>query len=258
MKAQWENQDSNDFTSFIEKYLSKEKNLSDATRKKMLRTLNKFRDYAKGEVAFNRLDFKMIDGFNLYLIDKKVAANSRKNEFKFLSKYANIAVRQGLLEYAKNPFKDFSIKREPTNREALNESDLKKIEDLTFTEKNKHLERIRDLFLLQCYTGLRFGDASKIGTSNVFETPDGMEIRIPKSQKTDKPVNLPIHLLFREPGVELSKPEKLLKKYWREDSLPFFLSDKAQQTDAANNQYTNKFFYSKGLITETDFVLNLL
>ena len=254
LKNLWENKSVQGFISFMENRLPKEKNLSPGTIVKTKRTINKFKDYAKGEAYFHNLNFAVLNGFNDYLIADKIAANTRKNEFKFLSKYANLAVNEGLLEYAKNPFKDFKITKEATHREALNELQLKKIEALTFTKENKHLEQIRDLFLLQCYTGLRFGDASRLCKEHIHETPEGLEIRM-QAEKTRKAMYCPLGLLFKEPGASETKPEKLIKKYWREDNLPFFLSHRSQQKEAVNNQYTNRELKTIQALAEVKTVL---
>lgn len=127
---------------------------------------------------------------------------------------------------------------------------------MEFTKEQTHVEIVRDLFLLQCYTGLRFGDASRLSREHIFETTDGLEIRM-ISEKENKVVNLPLRYLFKDktqdtattkdsndlPGeitIKESRPERLLRKYWRDDNTPFFLSLKHQQDSSANNQYVNR------------------
>ncbi len=49
----------------------------------------------------------------------------------------------------------------------LSFDELKKIESLKL---NKSLEKVRDLFLMECYTGLRFSDLSELRKENMFVT----------------------------------------------------------------------------------------
>ncbi|SCW88427.1 site-specific integrase [Mucilaginibacter sp. NFR10] len=59
--------------------------------------------------------------------------------------------------------------------------------------KDSRLEKARDLFLLGCWTGLRFSDFTNIKAKNLSE--DFIEI---KTQKTGKNVAIPIHSAVKE------------------------------------------------------------
>lgn len=238
LKRAVEKTDSTSFTGFALGYLAKEKNLSLATKSKYLNSITTFKAFAKGDVLFSDLDKKLIDEFRLHLVELGISPNTQKIYFKHLGKYAKQAVDYGYLEYTKNPFPALKITGEKTTRFALDESELKKLEKHKFSPEQKHLQLIRDLFLMACYTGLRFGDISRLSAAHIHQAADGMEIRM-ISEKEKKQVNLPLRYLFPVPGKLLSKPEQLIKKYWRDDKKPFFLALKTQGK-AANNQYTNR------------------
>jgi integrase len=70
---------------------------------------------------------------------------------------------------------------------ALSEADLKALEQLDLSSR-PGLDRVRDQFLVGCYTGLRFSDFSRLTADNIR---DGF-IEITQ-QKTGKPVVIPIH-----------------------------------------------------------------
>lgn len=226
------------FIAFALMQLEKEKNLTPGTKTKYNKAITTFKEFAKTDVTFSQLTNKLLDDFDYYLQKKEQIPNTRKNYFKTLAKYARMAVRYGMLEYNKNPFPDKKITKEKTFRNNLNDIDLKKLENLKFTKEQYYLEIVRDLFLLQCYTGLRFGDAARLSREHVHITPDGLEIRM-TSEKEHKAVILPLRFLFRDKKKE-SRPERLIKKYWREDKKPLFLSLNTQQTNSANNQYVNR------------------
>jgi len=65
-------------------------------------------------------------------------------------------------------FKKFRKKeRVVTPQVALKREDLEKLMNHNF--KQKHLERVRDVFVFACVTGLRFGELSLVKKSSVFE-----------------------------------------------------------------------------------------
>lgn len=72
----------------------------------------------------------------------------------------------------------------------LNENDLNKLIALDFTNK-PNLERIRDLFLIGCYTGLRYSDFSEIQPANIAKDGNQQYLNI-RTQKTDERVVIPL------------------------------------------------------------------
>ncbi|WDF79562.1 phage integrase SAM-like domain-containing protein [Mucilaginibacter sp. KACC 22773] len=69
----------------------------------------------------------------------------------------------------------------------LDEGQLVELAELDLSENTK-LERVRDLFLVGCWTGLRFSDFNNIKPENI--QGDFIEI---KTQKTGELVSIPIH-----------------------------------------------------------------
>lgn len=82
--------------------------------------------------------------------------------------------------------KKFKVLTEDVNNIYLSEDELQKIIslDLSF---NPTIQRVRDTFIIGCYTGLRFSDISKINSDNVSNNT----IRI-KTQKTNQWVSIPL------------------------------------------------------------------
>lgn len=79
--------------------------------------------------------------------------------------------------------------------------EINKIEKVDFSEEPK-LDLIRDLFLIGCYTALRYSDYSTIHVNNIVKNGKGSFFNI-MTKKTHQKVVIPIH-----PVVE-----KILKKY---------------------------------------------
>jgi integrase len=116
----------------------------------------------------------------------------------------------------------FAKPSEETDSIYLPISELKQLEELDLSE-NKKLERVRDLFLIGCYTGLRYSDYSMLRPDQIS---DGFITT--RQQKTGKEVVIPVHQVV----------DKLLKKY--DGMLPPSIS----------NQKTNEYLKELGQLIE--------
>lgn len=74
----------------------------------------------------------------------------------------------------------------------LTQSEVKKLQDQTFTRSQSALERVRDVFLFCCFTGLRYSDAAKLKRADIKEshidvvtkkTVDGLKIELNKHSR---------------------------------------------------------------------------
>ncbi|MFD2200177.1 site-specific integrase [Shivajiella indica] len=88
--------------------------------------------------------------------------------------------------------KQFKAPKVPGFSIYLTEKEIEAIYNLDLSE-NKHLERDRDLFIVGCWTGLRFSDFTNIEPEDI----EGDFIKI-KTFKTETPVIIPIHRMVRE------------------------------------------------------------
>jgi integrase len=124
--------------------------------------------------------------------------------------------------------KEFKVITEDVDKIYLSNDEIKKIYKLNL-RKDKRLERVRDVFILDCYLGLRFSDISSLTSKNISEV-DGKAIIKMRTQKTGADVVFPIH-----PTVK-----KILEKYKNE--LPNNIS----------NQKTNDFLKEIGELAGID------
>jgi integrase len=83
--------------------------------------------------------------------------------------------------------KSFAIIEEQADTIALNEVELQKLVKLDLSD-NKPLEQVRDLFVIGCFTGLRFSDFSTFNPDNIH----GGKITV-KQTKTGHKIVIPIH-----------------------------------------------------------------
>src|SRR5690606_6282081 len=104
-----------------------------------------------------------------WLIDKGQINSTANTQITKLKSFINLAYRDGL--DVNRTYKDFTVKSNQMEVIALTYDEFKAVRDLDLTEKkfyeltlndeikkigNKTLEKVRDLFLFGCYTGMRF------------------------------------------------------------------------------------------------------
>lgn len=133
----------------------------------------------------------MLRRFSDYLQKENLAKTSIANNVKQLL----IIIRRLMIE---KKIKTFNIERVKTGRDTamrvyLTEEELKKLKkiDLSLVEK---LEGVRDLFLIQCYTSLRFSDAIRIARNPkpYFYEEDGRSYFKIIAQKTSQSLIIPL------------------------------------------------------------------
>lgn len=96
--------------------------------------------------------------------------NSRTiiTETKNIKTFLNDATKKGLNDNMVFRSKKFLKPSEDTDAIYLNEKKLERLINFDFSDTPSH-ERIRDLFIVGCYAGLRFGDFSNLKSHNVSE-----------------------------------------------------------------------------------------
>lgn len=153
--------------------------------------LNHLREYSR--VKKKRIDFDTID-LDFYLdfkefltLDKKFSTNTIGRIIKSLKTFLNDATERGINENLSFRSKRFKVLTEDSDHVYLSESELNDLFSLDL-KNNERLERVRDLFLVGCYTGLRFSDFSVLTKDNI----KGEFIEI-ETQKTGAKVVIPKH-----------------------------------------------------------------
>jgi integrase len=111
----------------------------------------------------------------------------------------NEAVDRNLTTNLQFKNKRFRTVEEPSETIYLTEKEIKRIHDLDLSD-NVRLEKVRDLFIIACYTGLRFSDLVELRNENIINK--GTVVRI-TTVKTGEVVIIPLKGFVKE----------ILKKY---------------------------------------------
>lgn len=148
-----------------------------------------------------KLDFEDITldfyaDFTTFLQSLKMSVNTIGHKIQTLKAWLNEATERGLntsQQYKSHRFKAIS---EDTENIYLSSAELKILYRAELP--NERLTRVRDLFLIGAYTGLRFSDFTSIKAENIRFNTLNIE-----QQKTGKKVSIPLHSIVLE----------ILKKY---------------------------------------------
>lgn len=154
--------------------------------------LTDFVKYRGAPIDWPDFDEKLYNELVKYMIDvKKYALNTYGRHIKFLKTVLHKSIEKG---YNTNVqfIKGFKGVTEPSDNVYLTEDELELLYKHDFSRQPR-LERVRDVFLVGCYTGLRFSDYTNIRPENI----NGDRIRITQT-KTKQPVIIPVHPRVRE------------------------------------------------------------
>lgn len=147
-------------------------------------TLNHLRlFFGKRKPTFNDINTNFYVKYNKYLLKLRLSKNSISGHWKFIKAIMNEAKFRKL--HTSNDFEMFKRPKEDTDSIYLTEKELDVIYNLKLEGR---LEKVRDYFIIGCYTGLRYSDWDKIEISKI---KDGLaSIR---STKTNELSMIPIH-----------------------------------------------------------------
>src|SRR6185437_2670575 len=153
-----------------------------------LNHLTEFQKTRKKRIEFKNIDLDFYNNYTEFLIKKiKLSSNTIGKDIQVIKMIMNDAKERGINTNLSYKSKRFITIREKSDNIYLKEYEIKEFEDLDLSNDTR-LERVRDLFLIGCYTGLRYSDFSILRPDQIN---DGF---IETTQiKTGEPVVIPIH-----------------------------------------------------------------
>ncbi|MFO7827863.1 MAG: site-specific integrase, partial [Bacteroidales bacterium] len=151
------------FIENIDEYVDRKtgKKLAERTKQKHKRTFDVLKDFVNAKysgVLLKDINYQFYGDFLKYLTNKKdYAVNTVGKYISSLKVFLNQAKRIGIFI----DLDGFTKLSEVSDSVYLNENELLQIYEYDFSG-NKRLERVRDLFIVGCWTGLRFGDLTSL------------------------------------------------------------------------------------------------
>jgi site-specific recombinase XerD len=194
--------------------------LKHTTYKKYLGTETKIVDFVhslgKQDIRLKELKQNFIEDFNIFMKQRyNNEQNTSGKHLKNLKQYIRYAVNMEWL--IKSPFTEYKVTYKVKEKPFLNVDELQLLENKTFTMKR--LQLVKDLFLIQCYTGLSFIDLAELKCSDVTTGIDGNQWIIKNRMKTDVRSAIPLLpkalsiILEYNPDYKTTHSEPLLPVY---------------------------------------------
>ncbi len=154
--------------------------------------LKEFEGHWGKRIDFDSIDLDFYEDWIRYLsIHLNLASNTVGKYTKFLKLFMREATERGINTNLKFKSSKFKVLSEIVYKIYLTEQELYELYNLDLS-KSRRLEHVRDLFIVGCWTGLRFNDLVNICPENI----SGDKISI-KTQKTGEVVVLPLHQMVR-------------------------------------------------------------
>ncbi|MFC3159495.1 Site-specific recombinase XerD [Chryseobacterium arachidis] len=190
-----------DFFRIYQEFLDEKENdytgnsISNSTLKRYKCNKNLLEDFesnCKVKITLGKFDDKLYNKFLKYCIEeKKHSANTLHRNVGLLKTFLLWALNK---KYTYN--NNFITFKKPakftTDEIALNFEQVELIYNYDFSD-NKRLERVRDLFVFGCTTGMRFGNYSTISRSDV----DGNFIRVIDLKSKSKNLAIPLNSISK-------------------------------------------------------------
>lgn len=186
------------------------------TRRGDLSSVRLFSSF-QGTTHWDEITLGLVHRYDRFLHQRGLAVNTIARHHVVLKKMVNRAIALDYLPVDANPYRKFRPRTEEPDRVYLDAGEIRKLEELALPPDKSHLEKARRIFLLSCYTGLRFGDVTSLARCHLTETPKGLELGM-KTEKNGKLLKLPLWLLFNQGRVQWSKPEAIIRKAIDEQS----------------------------------------
>ena len=171
----------------------KRKELTKSNYRTLLNDIDRFRP----NTYLTDIDYQWVMAYDRWLKSRSVAHNTRVGRLRMLRAIMNEAYRRDLVY--QEPFKRIRIDQMEAHRGFLTLKQLHTLENIKLDGKE---DRVRDLFLVGCYTGLRFSDIRTLRQDHI----EGDWIH-KTTIKTGTEVWIPYRQVF------LGKLQSILQKY---------------------------------------------
>lgn len=183
------------FNDFLERFILERAalpNYSKATIQVYRTTQNHYLRFVRGRVIeFRDLTQEHLEQFVNDLRKRGLGDNTTHKFISTLRAIIREASRKGLTASPTFNIRDANLTRRESDSVYLNEKELATLKEIDLSG-NERLAKVRDLFIIGAYTGLRFSDFTNIKPENI-QTIDGNRILSIPVIKTQDRVEIPIH-----------------------------------------------------------------
>ncbi len=204
--------------------------------------LTKLKAYKKAKptfkLNFESFDKKFFHDFTSFLEEEGLENNTIGSYFKRIKAFLNWAQEQGY--HSTTDFMRYKVLKEEKPVVFLNKKELDHLIGFDLT-KSKRLDETRDLFVLQCVTGLRVSDIMILDQKHIID--DTIHLR---SQKTGGQLTIPLNkisksILEKYPNGLPKKSSQKYNDYLKELAELTELERKVQRQKISGNKVDSSF-----------------
>ena len=196
--------------AFIEAYIKRKSQMTNKdtlrrivsgtiyNHKNALRRLLQYCEDSRCGFVWELFNARLEEDFTAWMMNKNYSANTIANQYSIMKVWLTEAEMEGLI--TDKAFHRYTTKAHDVDNIYLSEDEVKRIYDIDFSDEaiisqigaQSNIEQTRDLFVVACWTGLRFGDWKDLSKADL--TADTMTI---VTNKTNKMVHIPLHPMVK-------------------------------------------------------------
>ena len=141
---------------------------------------------------------RLEENFTAWMIEREYTSNTISSQYSIMKVWLSAAELEGIIK--DKSFHRYRTTTQDVDNIYLTETEIQRIYELDFSSKEiqtqiddkSMIEQVRDLFVVACWTGLRFGDWSELSKADL--TDKYMYIN---TRKTNKTITIPLHPYVR-------------------------------------------------------------
>jgi site-specific recombinase XerD len=158
------------------------------------------KEYNLSDISLKDINHRFITGFERFLLTERECARNTTAKYMQFFKHIIIVALKNEWIY-RNPFSEYTITIDPVDRGYLAQEEIEILMRQKF--ETKRLERLRDVFVFCCFTGLSYIDVKNLTEEHIRTSFDGNLWIMGKRGKTDTGYRVPL----------LEIPKMILNRY---------------------------------------------
>jgi integrase len=185
--------------------------------------LSNYQKQKRITIDFDNIDLDFFNSYTNYLYALKYSTNYVSKLIRNIKTVIQEATERGINANMRFKSKKFRVSGEDAKNIYLTLDELETLHKLDLSQ-NYRLEKVRDLFLVGCFTGLRFSDFTNIKPEHL-RVIDGVQVIDIFTQKTKEPVTIPIHPKVKEVFAKYRNAETILPRTLSNQKMNQYLKE---------------------------------
>ena len=159
-----------------------------------LKRLQQFCEQNHLRISWELFNVRLEENLTAWMMDRNYSANTIASQYSIMKVWLSEAEIEGLI--TDKSFHRYTTKVQDVDNIYLSEDEIQRLYDIDFSDETvvsqidpkSMIEQTRDLFVVACWTGLRFGDWRDLSKADL--TANTMTVT---TNKTNRTVIIPLH-----------------------------------------------------------------